>query len=464
MSLLRMILILLFVLPGIVYAQETADTMRLTLDVALDKALEHNTEIKNAELDVKIADKRVWETTAQGLPKISGSSSYNNNLSLATQLFPNFIEPTIMQILMEEGVIDQQPIPEPEKIEVQFGNQHTFAANLEVSQLVFSGPYIVGLQASKVYKSLAKKQSELTALNVKSNVINTYHSILLTQKNIDILGENLDNLDKTLKDTKLMYENGLAEETDVNQIQINVTSLKNNLKSTERQLESLENLLKIQMGISLNTPLELTQSLDHFIHENNLEHSYGTDFNAEQNITYQLNQTEVELSELDLKREKSNYLPSVSAFYNYSQNAMRDEFNVFDFDEPWYESSAVGFQLNIPIFSSFEKRSKVQQARLNLKKSRNDLENTRKAMKNNYLQARNDYLTALERYQSDEQNKELARKVFKQTNKKYNQGMATSMELTQANDKYLQMESAYINSLVELLQAKVELEKILNEL
>jgi outer membrane protein TolC len=444
--------------------QEQSDTMRISLQDALDVALEHNTQLKNSSLDVKIADKEVWETTARGLPQVSGSGSYNNNLSLATQLFPNFIEPTILQILMEEGVIEQQPIPEPEKIEVQFGSQHTFSGNIQVNQLIFSGPYIVGLQAARVYKSLAKHQYDMTELNVKSNVTNTYHSILLSKENIRILRSNLKNLKQTLKDTRAMYDNGMAEETDVDQIQINVSSLENSLRSTKRQLESLKNLLKIQMGIDLETPLLMTQSIQVLIEQNQLKKSYGTGFNVENNVNYQLSETQVKLSELDLKRQKANFLPSISAFYSYTENAMRDKFNPFHPDEPWYESSVLGFQLNIPIFSSFQRYSKVQQAKLSLKKSQNNLENTRKNLKNRYIQARNNYLTAFEKYKSDKENKELAKKVFNRTNQKFKEGMATSMELTQANDKYLQTESAYISSLVQLLGAKVELEKILNEL
>ena len=261
-----------------------------------------------------------------------------------------------------------------------------------------------------------------------------------------------------------MYENGMAEETDVDQIQINVASLENNLKSTQRQLESLKNLLKIQMGVDLNTAVELTQSIEILLQENQLQKTYGTDFSVENNINYQASQTQVELSELDLKRQKSNFLPSLSAFYSFSENAMRDKFNVFASDKPWYESSMVGIQMDVPIFSSFQRYTRVQKAKLKLKKSRNNLENTRKNLQNRYIQARNNYLTAFEKYQSDKENKELAKKVFQRTKRKFKEGMATSMELTQANDKYLQMESAYISSLVQLLGAKVELEKILNEL
>ena len=447
------------------YSQERQDTMKLSLQDALDVALEKNTQLRNSSLDVKIADEEVWITTAQGLPQVSANGSYNNNLSLSTQLFPNFIEPTILKVLMDQGVLPPDtPIPEPEKIEVQFGTQHNVTGTIQANQLIFSGPYIVGLQAARVYKNLAKEKYEMTKLNVKSNVTNTYHSILLTKRNIGILKENLDNLNKTLEDTRAMYKNGMAEETDVDQLRLNVKSLENNLKTTQRQLESLRNLLKIQMGVDLETPIVATESLQRLVAENQLKKSFQTDFNVEQNINYKASKTQVELSELDLKRQKSNFLPTLSAFYSFTENAMRDEFNFFDSGEPWYESSMVGFQLNVPIFSSFQRYSKVQKAELNLKKSRNNLEDTRKNLRNKFIQARNDYLTAFEKYENDKENKKLAKKIFNRTNKKYKEGMATSMELTQANDKYLQMESAYISSLIQLLNAKVELEKILNEL
>jgi outer membrane protein TolC len=223
-------------------------------------------------------------------------------------------------------------------------------------------------------------------------------------------------------------------------------------------------MLKIQMGIELNQPVLLTQSIQNFIDNNELKKSYGTDFNVENNINYQATETQLRLSELDLKRQKANFLPSLSAFYSFTENAMRDEFNPLESGQPWYESSMLGFQLDVPIFSSFQRYSRVKKAELNVKKSKNTLENTRKNLENRYIQARNNYLTAYEKFQSDKENKELAKRVFNRTNTKYKEGMATSMELTQANDKYLQMESAYISSLVQLLGAKVELEKILNEL
>ncbi|MGM0530599.1 MAG: TolC family protein [Bacteroidota bacterium] len=451
-------------LTGHLYAQENDDTLNITLQQAQDLAMEQNVEVKNSEIDVEISDKEVWETTARGLPQISASGSYNNNLSLSTQLFPNFIEPTILQILMEEGVIDQQPIPEPEKIEVQFGSQHTFDGSLSVNQLIFSGPYIVGLRAARVYKGLSQQQYQKSKQETKANVARTYHSILLTRRNVDVLEENLASLEKSMEDSRALYENGMVEQTEVEKIQISVSSLENSIKTTQRQLEQFQNLLKIQLGLELERPVKLSQSLEDIVMETAINESVQEDFDVSKNVNYQLMDTQVKLSELDLKREKAQFLPTLSAFYNFRENAMRDQFNPLDPDEKWFESSMFGFELSVPIFNSGQKISRVQQARLNVKKSKNNLSDTRKNLINNYIQAGNNYETAYEKMRNSKENMELAKKVYNRVSKKFSEGMASSMELTQANRDYLNTESNYLDAVVELLNAKTELEKIRNEL
>ncbi|MEF8810866.1 MAG: TolC family protein [Bacteroidales bacterium] len=451
-------------LAGHSYAQDDEDTLRITLQQAQDHAMEHNVQVRNSEIDIKIADKEVWETTARGLPQISASGSYNNNLSLSTQLFPNFIEPTILQVLMEQGVIQQQPVPEPEKIEVQFGSQHTFDGSLSVSQLIFSGPYIVGLQAARVYKGLFQQRHQQSKQEIKANVARTYHSILLTRRNVDILKDNLASLKQSMKDSRALYENGMVEQTEVEKIQISVSSLENSINTTQRQFEKFQNLLKIQLGLELERPLKLTQSLEEIVMETTINESIQEDFDVTENVNYQLMDTQVQLSELDLKREKAQFLPTLSGFYNFRENAMRDKFNPLDPDEKWYESSMFGFELSVPIFNSGQKISRVQQAKLNLKKSENNLSDTRKNLINNYIQAENNYKTAYEKMRNSQENMELAKKVYNRVSKKFSEGMASSMELTQANRDYLNTESNYINAVVDLLNAKTELEKIRNEL
>ena len=450
-------------LPG--REEQPGDTLRLSIPQALSHAQKHNTQMKNARLDVKVADEEVWETTASGLPQVNASGSYNNNLSLSTQLFPNFIEPTIINVLKEQGVLPPEtPVGDPDMIEVKFGTQHNFDGSLTVDQLIFSGPYIVGLQAARVYKNLSQQRRQLTELEVKANVTRTYHSIQLTEQNIQILEENLESLKASLKDSRALYEQGMVEQTDVDRIQISVSSIENNIKSTRRQLEQLQNLMKIQLGIELDRPLVLTQSLDDIIQSTKLDGSVDEAFQVEENVNYQLMDTQVRLSELDLKRRKSQFLPTLSAFYNYRQNAMRDKFNPLNADKKWYEASTLGFQLNLPIFSSGQRLSQVQQAELQLQKTQNNLSDTRKSLKNQFIQTRNNYFTAYDNYQTAHENMQLAKRVYQRISKKHAEGMAGSLELTQANRDYLNAESEYIRSLVELLNARTELDKILNEL
>jgi len=445
--------------------QDAGDTLRFTVEQAQDYAMEHSTQMKNARLDVEIADKEVWETTAQGLPQVSATGTYDNNLSLSTQLFPNFIEPTIIQVLIEQGVLPPDtPIGDPDMIEVKFGTQHNFTGSVMVNQLIFSGPYIVGLQASRVYKNLSQQRKQQSGMDVKANVANTYHSILLTKRNIQILEENLETLKASLKDARALYQQGMAEQTDVDQVQISVTSVENSLTSTRRQLEQLRNLMKIQLGMSLDQPIELTQSLQEILQQAKLEATADRDFTVQNNITYQLMDTQVQLSELDLRRRKAQYLPTLSAYYNLRENAMRDQFNPLDSDQKWYQASTLGFQLSLPIFSSGQRYVRVQKAQLNLQKIQNNLADTRKSLNNQFIQARDNYMTAREKHQSSRENMELAKRVYNRLSKKYSEGMASSMELTQANREYLNAESQYIGALVEMLNARTKLRKILSEL
>lgn len=456
--------LLLLMLPFFMAAQEADTTMTLSVSRAQEYAVQHNLNVKNAELEVIKADKEVWETTASGLPQANLEGSFRNNLSLSTQLFPNFIEPTIMKILMDEGVIDPQPIGEPDKIPVQFGSQFNASATLQVNQLVFSGPYIVGLQASQVYRRLSKEQLTKSKLDTKASVAQTYFLILLSGENISILEENLQNLRKIVSDSRAMQEQGFMESTAVDQVEIQANTLENQLKSTQRQHKSYYDLLKIQLGVPLTQKVALTDSLTGIINRLELGNQIGLDFKPEENVQYKMAETQERLSELDLKRQKFNNLPQLNAFFSYTQNAMRDNFNFFDTDKEWFESSMLGLQLNIPLFASGQRYSRIQQAELSLEKARNSKELARRNLMLSMKQARDKYLTALDKYETQQKNKKLAQRVFQHTSEKFQEGMASSTELTQANNQYLQTVSGYVGAVVELLNAKIQLDKLMNDL
>ncbi|MCH7657613.1 MAG: TolC family protein [Bacteroidetes bacterium] len=418
-----------------------------SLEEAQSFAIEHNLNIKNAEADVKIARKKIWETTAIGLPQVNVTINYTDNLSLTTVLIPDFFG----------GNPD-------EMIEVQFGTQHNALASITATQQIFSGPYIVGLMAAKVYRQLSEQNLEKTEIDVKEMVTRNYYLILLSEEIRKTLLQNYNNTLKTYKETKAMFKQGFVEETDVDQLKVTLTTLDNSVNSMERQVKASKNMLKFQMGLDLEVPVSLTDSLNGILGKINLQLPGENDFNIDKNIEYNIMETQVELASLDLKRQKSEYLPTLSIMYMNNWDAQRTEFNFFDSDKKWYETELIGFTLDIPVFSSGSKISKISQKQLAFEKAIHTKKLIRQTLEMESQQVKFDYNTALEKYLSEKENVKLAKRILEKTRIKYKNGMASSFELIQANNQYLQTESNITSAIVEILNVKIRLDKITNRL
>lgn len=428
---------LLFALIPFIGFSQKDSTLTLSLDGAQQFAIENNLSIENARLDVQAAKKKVWETTAIGLPQANGTLDY--------QHIPGTIPAFEM---MDPTTGETSSIP--------LGVKNSTTYSITVSQLIFSGEYIVGLQASKTYLQISKLSHEKQELELRSNVLTSYFSILILENNLEIINSSITNLESLVNETKALSDQGFLESTDADQITINLNNLLNAKHTIERQIEVSYKLFKILLGSDLDTKLFLSEDLN-TVYSLIIDKSVNPEFDLTNNVDFKMVDNQVRISELSLKREKTKYLPTISAFYNY-----QDKTNKASFD--FTINHIIGAQLNVPIFSSFQRNSVVQQAKINYKKSKNDrilLENSLKAQAE---QLRYNYDNALEKYQVAGQNTTLSKKVFNNTSIKYKQGMVSSMDLTQANNTYLQSETDKINALLELLQSKIELEKILNEL
>ncbi len=441
------LIIFLFSCCNLFSKAEGDEKRTFSLEEAQNFAMENNLNIKNAAADVIIARKKIWETTAIGLPQVNGSVNYTDNLSLATVLIPDFFG----------GNLD-------EMIEVQFGTQHNASASLTANQLVFSGPYIVGLMAAKVYKQISLQNLEKTEIDIKEMVTRNYYLVLLTEKTKRTLVKNYQNTEKTYLETRAMFEQGFVEETDVDQLKVTLTTLNNSINSMERQAKLSRNMLKFQMGLDLEIPVLLSDSLYGILGEINLQLLAVNNFNINNNIEYNIIETQVELASLDLKRQKTEYLPNLSVMYMNNWNAMREQFNFIKTNEKWYRSEMLGFTLNVPVFSSGSKRSKISQKKIELEKIIGNQKLVRQSLEMENQQARFDYNTALEKYISQNENVKLAERILEKTRVKYKNGMASSFELIQANNQYLQTESGLTSAMVELLNAKTRLDKIMNRL
>ena len=430
-------------------AGETGDIQSFSLQEVCDYALKHSTSTENARLDILKAKKKIWETTATGLPQISAGASYTNNLKIPTTLIPaQFLDPDA-----EEGTF----------IGVKFGTQHNATMDVSVNQLIFNGSYIVGLQASRIYLRLSEEQLQKSRIDVKESVTKTYYLILLAEDNKKTLLANLENLKKTLFETTELHKAGFTEDTDVDQLQLSVTDMENAVKSMERQITITYRLLKFQMGFDLEKEIRLSQSLEDIVAETDKGELLGGEFDFSSHIDYRMLDTQEKSYKLLLKNEQAAYLPTVSAFFSYSYMAMRDSFNFFSKDK-WFPSMMLGVNVNIPIFSSGMRSARVAQARMDLRKTVNLKKQVVDGLKLELLQARSEFTDARENTRNTKANVQLAKKIYEKTLVKYMSGTASSLELTQTNNQYLGAESKYTTAVVELLNAKVRLDKALNRL
>ena len=440
-------LITAIIFVGIISANAN-EPLRLSLEDAQKYALEHNLELRNAKADANIASRQVWEITASGLPQIDGSVGYQYFTDIPTNLIP-------------AEFFGGEP---GEFAEIQFGTEQNLTASLTVNQLIFDGSYIVGLQAARIFRELSQRVYLKSELEIKSMVTETYYLNLATAQNLEIMQENLTNLEKTLFETQKTFDAGFTDAINVDQLKLTVANLKNRIASMERQKELSLNMLKFQIGLDIEHPLVLTDELEVMFRNISPDISGIDDFNPENHIDFRIMKSQETMQLMTMRREWSFYLPNLSAFYTRQENAYRNEFNFFQGGQSWYPTSIIGLSLNIPIFSSGLRASRVQQARLELEKAQNNTRQIEQSLRLQKQEAWSGMQTAMEQYNNEKENLELAERILSRTRIMFREGLASSLELTQASDQFLSTQSNYINAMFELLNAKNKLDKALGRL
>jgi outer membrane protein TolC len=440
-------IILLSAFASLVHGQSgSGDTLYFSLEESMLFAVENNLNAKNARLDVDAADQRVWETAATGLPQVNADINYNYNINLPTTLIPDFLgDPS-------------------DKIEVQFGTKHFATAGLVGNQLLFSGEYIIGLQTAKIFKEFTQLNRQRTEQEVRRTVIENYYLVLLGEATLELLKDNRDNVRLSYEETVALFKSGFVEEIEADQLEVALIDLQNSVLSMERQILATTNLLKYQMGVERSTNIVLTETLADLVATIDIEGTLGMDFNIDNNIDFQILRDQERLAYMDLKLKRSSYLPTLSAFYSMDFTAQRDQFNFLDSSQDWYRASLVGLSFSLPIFSSGNRRAGVSQKRIAYEQAKNTKEFAAEGLEVEFLQYKYDFSNALEKYRSDKKNLELSEKVVRVTKTKYAEGLVSSLELTQVNNQYLQALTNYTSSMVELLNAKIKIDILMNNI
>ncbi len=427
---------------------QTESNLKFTLAEAQKYALENSYSVKGTEYDLQVAKKKVWETIADGLPQIDASADYNNNLDLSVSLLPSEFF----------GGTPGTYTP------IKFGQRYTSSASISVSQKIFDGSYIVGTMAAKVFVQLSNDQKEKTEIEIINTISQSYFTVLVAEENYKTIQENLAINEKLLTETSAYHQNGFREELDVDQIRLLLNTSKNQLADAKRAIQTSRIILKFGLGIEIDQSLELTNSLDELVDPIRAESPVLSNFDLSNHIDFRIIETQLRAQELIIKNEKASYLPTISAFYNYGKNTSSDFTNVFKSDVPWFKSSVLGFQLKMPIFSAGQKRSRVQQEKINFMKLENQQEMTKQNLKMDVSLSFSNLLNAQEKYENDLEGLEIAKRIFDRTQIKFKEGISTSTELSENEKQYLDSHSAYINSTLTLLNSKIAFEKALGKL
>lgn len=435
---LASLLVVLFVSNAAMAEEKNA----YSLEQAIVYALQHNHKNKNALVDIEIAKKKVWETTAIGLPQLNAEAGIQKFLDIPVNLAPaNSFNP--------QASAD-------ELVELQFGLNFNNSAGFTLSQLIFDGSYIVGLQAAKTYKALSVNNQVKTEVEVKNNVTQSYYTVLAVVENISVLQKSLDATKKIHQETKALYEAGLVDEQSFDQLTLNVNMLKTSVGIAEGQLRFAKKLLKLQMGMDVNNSITLTEDIDALLAA--LNTTKEQKFDLSNHVDYNMIETDVKLKELSLKKERYAFFPSVGAFLSHTQQNMSNTFDVFSGGK-WFPSTILGATVKLPIFASGARLSKVGQARLELEKSLETAKEVEQGLIYQAQLAESNFETAQETFQNQKDNVDLANKIYDKTVVRYKEGLGSSLELTQAQTQMLAAQGDYIKSVLDLLNAKANMDK-----
>ncbi len=418
---------LLLVCAYSAFGQADSTPTQLSLKAAMEFAVKNNLTVKNSELDLQIAKKKIWETTAIGLPQVNGTVNYQHTFKVPTANFGGQ--------------------------NVELGTADNTNWDITASQLIFSGEYIVGLRAARVYKEVSERNLRKSENDIRESVAQSYYLALVMDENVKILKETQLVTTNSLADIIALGKEGLVEEINVDQVRILKANIDNTVANLERQASLTKNLLKFQLGYDLASPIVLTDNLNDLMTTTEFTQYLDLSFNVANNTDYRVVETAEKLQKLNVDRYKTKFLPTISGFYRHKEQLKTAAFNF----EP---KDVAGITLSLPIFTSGSRISQLSQAKKEYEKTRNNKLNAERGLVIEFQKSQNTFNTSYSSYLTQKDNLTLSRKIFDHTMIKYKEGVSSSTDLHQAESQLLDTQSKYFTALSDLLNAKASLDKL----
>ena len=422
------------------------ETLVFSLEEAIDYAHSNNKLALDSQSDVRMAELQKWETTATGLPQISADISYNNWIEQQISLIP-------------AEFFGGMP---GDFVEVAFGTQQTVNGTVTLKQKLFDGSYLVALQASKVYLEISKNAKEKTLSELRKVVTNAYGSVLLAEENILILDANIAVLEKSIIELQKVYENGLTEAENIEQLQLTLSGL----VSARNYNAIIKNLayemFNLTLGLDIDTSVNLTDRMEDLVVKVLLSPTETSNSSLENNIDFKIAVNNMRSNELLFKLEKSKALPTINAFINGGYAGNNNRFNFLDRSQKWFGASLFGVNMSVPLFSSLGRSAATQKAKIALEKSERALVNTREELKIKIKRAQNELAFAQQDLETKKQAQNLAKRIEEKNQIKFFEGLASSFELSQAQTQLYTAQKQYMEAMLSVLNKHIALDVLLN--
>ena len=412
------------------FSVSAADKLSLSLQQAMDMAVERNNTLANAALDVKIAKANKWAAIAQMLPQISASGDYSNFMGYEMDLRG-------MTIAMPPYV--------------------TLGVR---SSLTFTPALLVNTQISEISRKMSDISLQQSEQDITNQVKTLYLSALVSEEVLNLLGRNLECLERLHDMTMTSVKVGASEQTAADQIEVQVAQLKNSIASSKRTIEMTYNSMRLLLDVDVDTELELTDTLDRLMETDDYLELVSEDFDLERNYAWQLANKSTELAKKQLDATIMSGLPSLTAYHQYSyKEYLSKDANVMNMTPP----NMVGATLSVPLFTSLQQTKKVQAARMAYQKQQNTMHDTEQSLLVQHSQLCYNLSTAFDTYNAQKQNLEVTQRVFDNISRRYEQGYSSAMDLTNTGTTLINAQSTYVQSIMEFLNARIALEKLLNK-
>ena len=402
-------------------------TLRLSLSEAQQYALEHNYDMKNASLDSVTADLNRWKAWASMLPQVRFGYDYQNMCGYTMN--------------MGGFSIPMDP-------------NGTLSVNASVA---LTGAQIVNVMMQKIATEMTAITRHQTEQSTCASVKNSYVSILVMEETVGLLDSSLANLERLSQTSQASVNVGAAEQVDADKLKVQVATMRNSISSTRRSLQMLRNMMLLQLGADVDAQLELTTPVDQILNVNEAAKLVLQPFNIEQNYNYQLLQQNEKLSEKQILMAWMEYMPTLTAYYQYSEKKYYGDEGM-NMTPP----NMVGASVTIPLFQSGSRMASVRSAKVAHAQTLNDKQQAEDGLRIQFNQLCYDLTTALESYQIQRENLDVTKRVFDNLTEKYKFGRASSLEVTNASTDIISAQSNYIQAVMNVIAAQIELETLLN--